>query len=65
MHSRPIFRRRPRYTYAESDGGGHTGGGGSLRFVLIAAAAILVLAIVSTSIYLKGMSSQIASADAI
>ena len=53
MHSRPIFRRRPRYTYAESDGGGHTGGG-SLRFVLIAAAAILVLAIVSTSIYLKG-----------
>lgn len=64
MHSRPIFRRRPRYTYAESDGSGHTGGGGSLRFVLIAAAAILVLAIASTSIYLKGMSAQIASADA-
>ena len=64
MHSRPIFRRRPRSTYAESDGSGHTGGSGSLRFVLIAAAAILVLAIVSTSIYLKGMSAQIASADA-
>ena len=69
MYRRLIFRRRPRYTYTT---GTSSGGAAppprhasySARYIMLVAAAVFVLAAVSSSIYLKKISTQIAVADA-
>ncbi len=69
MYRRSLFRRRPRYTYTT----GTVGGSASAqprrarygaRHILLIAAAVFVLAAVSSSIYLKKISTEIAIADA-
>ncbi len=69
MYRRSLFRRRPRFTYTSgTDCGGaarppHRARYGA-RYILLIAAAVFVLAAVSSSIYLKKISTQIAVADA-
>ena len=69
MYRRSLFRRRPRFTYTSgTDCGGaarppHRARYGA-RYILLIAAAVFVLAAVSSSIYLKKISMQIAVADA-
>ena len=69
MYRRSLFRRRPRYTYTT----GTVGGSASAptrrarygaRYIMLIAAAVFVLAAVSSSIYLKKISTEIAIADA-
>lgn len=64
MYHRPLFRRRPRRAYSAAAQGGAGTGRYSMRAALFIGAAILLLILISSSIYLKGISSQIASADA-
>lgn len=64
MYHRPLFRRRPRRAYSAAAQGGAGAGRYSVRAALFIGAAILLLILISSSIYLKGISSQIASADA-
>lgn len=69
MYRRSLFRRRPRFTYTSgTDCGGaarppHRARYGA-RYILLIAAAVFVLAAVSSSIYLKKISTQIAVTDA-
>ncbi len=69
MYSRSIFRRRPRYTYTTGTAGSSASAPQrraryGARYILLIAAAVFVLAAVSSSIYLKKISTEIAIADA-
>lgn len=60
MYSRPVFRRRAKKSAPVGSGITKRG----VRTVLLMAAAVFVLIIISSSIYLRGISAEIASADA-
>ena len=69
MYRRSLFRRRPRYTYTTGTAGGSASAPSrraryGARYILLIAAAVFVLAAVSSSIYLKKISTEIAIADA-
>lgn len=69
MYRRSLFRRRPRYTYTTGTAGGSASAPPrraryGARYILLIAAAVFVLAAVSSSIYLKKISTEIAIADA-
>ena len=69
MYRRSLFRRRPRYTYTTGTVGGFAPAPPrraryGARYILLIAAAVFVLAAVSSSIYLKKISTEIAIADA-
>ena len=69
MYRRLFFRRRPRCTYTTGAGSGgaaqpHRRARYGARYILLVAAAVFVLAVISSSIYLKKISTQIAVADA-
>lgn len=69
MYRRSLFRRRPRYTYTTGTAGSSASAPSrraryGARYILLIAAAVFVLAAVSSSIYLKKISTEIAIADA-
>lgn len=69
MYRRSLFRRRPHYTYTTGTARGSASAPPrraryGARYILLIAAAVFVLAAVSSSIYLKKISTEIAIADA-
>ena len=69
MYRRSLFRRRPHYTYTTGTAGSSASAPPRraryrARYILLIAAAVFVLAAVSSSIYLKKISTEIAIADA-
>ena len=64
MYSKRLFRRRPRYVYAETVYGKKENGEKSKRIVFLSFSAILLLFLASAFIFLNDISSQIALSDA-